>query len=77
MFSVDFGSATGKCMFILSYASDISMFFTLKKSFSCRMEWWSVAGFSVLRQTVQRMHCLYTSMGPAARNADVSVKWVQ
>lgn len=38
--------------------------------------WWSVAGFSVLRQTAQRIHCLYTLMGPAVRNADVSKEQV-
>lgn len=37
------------------------------------MVWWSVVGFSVLRQTAQRIRCLYTLTGPAARNADVSI----
>ena len=37
------------------------------------MVWWSVAGFSVLRQTAQRTRCLCTLTGPAARNADVSI----
>lgn len=69
-----FGSATGKsCMFTVSTGLVLCMFWVKNKSLSYRMVWWSVAGFSVLQQTAQRTRCLYTLMGPAARNADVSI----
>ena len=71
-----FGSATDKSrMFTASFGFllQITCFMLKRKSFSYRMVWWSVAGFSVLQQTAQRTRCLYTLMGLAARNADVSI----
>lgn len=34
---------------------------------------WSVAGFSVHQQTAPKTRCRCTLMGPAARNAGVSI----